>query len=322
MRSCNLARFLDVPEKSKERALILGGSGFLGSHVADRLSDLGYAVTVYDLVKSPFLRPDQEMIVGDILDLEALTQAAQNCAYVYNFAGISDLDDAKEKPIDTVRMNVLGNVNALEAARRAKAKRYIFASTVYVYSSSGSFYRASKQACEKYVETYFQQFGLSYTIVRYGSLYGRRADKHNGIYNMIRQALVDKKIIYKGSPESMREYIHVKDAAKLSVGILEPQYANQHIILTGHERMTVKSLMKMIAEMVSSDVALQFEASDQEWHYTMSPYSFTPPFAHKLIAQDYVDIGQGLLDCVGSTYAEIYGQNYSDGEIVLHEREL
>src|SRR5205823_5125764 len=106
---------------SGERALVLGGSGFLGSHVADALSDAGYGVRLFDVKPSPFLRPDHEMVIGDILDMDALVAASADCAYVYNFAGVADLDDAKDRPIDTVKMNVLGNVNALEAARMAGA---------------------------------------------------------------------------------------------------------------------------------------------------------------------------------------------------------
>ena len=69
----------------------------------------------------------------------------------------------------------------------------MFASTIYVYSDLGSFYRVSKQACEKIIEEYQREFNISYTILRYGSLYGPRSNKTNGIYNMLFQALKNKK---------------------------------------------------------------------------------------------------------------------------------
>ena len=159
--------------------IVFGGSGFLGSHVADALSDAGHKVRIYDLRRSEYLKPTQDMIVGDILDEQKVFDAIKGMEVIYNFAGISDIDDASKKPVETVKYNILGNTILLESAMHAKAKRFIYASTVYVYSDSGSFYRCSKNACELYTETYQKQFGLDFTILRYGTLYGTRADLNN-----------------------------------------------------------------------------------------------------------------------------------------------
>lgn len=285
---------------TRDTALVLGGSGFLGSHVADALSDAGYGVRIFDRRPSRYLNRDQEMVIGDLLDADAVQQAAQGCACVYNFAGIADIDDAKQRPLETAQVNVIGNINALEAARTAGARRFVLASTVYVYSEAGSFYRASKQSAERFVETYQARYGLPFSIVRYGSLYGRRADERNGIFRFLRQALVEKRIDYPGSEEAMREYIHVTDAAKLSVQILEDRYVNRHLILTGQERMAVKNLMQMICEMLPGAVEVRYGNSHDDGHYVMTPYAFHPKIGHKLVANDYVDLGQGLLDCLAA----------------------
>lgn len=287
-----------------KRALVLGGSGFLGSHVADALSDAGIRARVFDRRPSPYLRAGQQMVVGDLMDFAAVKRAARGCDYVYNFAGLSDIGDAMARPLDTASLNVLGNTHALEAARLARAKRFVFASTVYVYSESGSFYRASKQAAERFVEAYQERYGLAFSILRYGSLYGRRADERNGIFRFLKQALTKKRIVYEGSSDAMREYIHVTDAARLSVQILEPAYANRHLVLTGHERMAVKNLMRMISEMLPAGVTVTYGGKRDDGHYVMTPYAFHPKVGHKLVANDYVDLGQGLLDCL----AEIHEQ--------------
>ena len=120
------------------------------------------------------------------------------------------------------------------------ARRFVFASTIYVYSESGSFYRASKQAAERFIETYHERYDLDYSILRYGSLYGRRADARNGIYRMLHEALERHSITYHGSGEAIREYIHVEDAARMSVQVLAPEFANRHLILTGQERLRIK----------------------------------------------------------------------------------
>ena len=69
-----------------KKAIVVGGSGFIGSHVADRLSDEGYQVTIYDKNKSQWLRNDQKLIIGDVQDIEKLNQIIAGAEVVYNFA--------------------------------------------------------------------------------------------------------------------------------------------------------------------------------------------------------------------------------------------
>jgi UDP-glucose 4-epimerase len=261
---------------SSEIAIVYGASGFLGSHVADALSASGYRVRLFDRSPSPYQRADQEMIIGDIMDLEQVKEAAHGADVVYNFAAIADIDEAQEKPIATATINVLGNMHTLEAARLAGARRFVFASTIYVYSESGSFYRASKQAAERFIETYHERYGLEYSILRYGSLYGRRADARNGIYRMLYEALERHSITYHGSGEAIREYIHVEDAARMSVQVLGPEFANRHLILTGQERLHIKDVMTMISEIMPWKIDLRFDEARAGHHYEVTPYAYQP----------------------------------------------
>ena len=286
-----------------EKVVVFGGSGFLGSHVADTLSDAGYRVVIFDQTESPYLRDDQEMVTGSITDLERALDAAKGAVALYNFAAVADIDEAHDNPIRTAEVNVLGTVTLLEAARLAKVKRYVVASSVYVFSESGSFYRASKQGAERFVETYHSRYGLDYTILRYGSLYGPRADPNNGVFRMLQQAINDQCITDGGNGEAIREYIHVTDAARLSMQILEPKYANRHLVLTGTERMRVRDVMQMIAEILPGEVKLEFTEGNPVSHYTMTPYAYQPNIGHKLVGTDVVDLGQGLLQCMGELQA-------------------
>ena len=77
------------------RVVVFGGGGFLGSHVADALSDAGHRVTVFDLRPSQWIRADQAMVTGSILDVDAVDAAVAGADAVYNFAGIADIDEAK-----------------------------------------------------------------------------------------------------------------------------------------------------------------------------------------------------------------------------------
>jgi len=283
---------------SKQKVVVFGGSGFLGSHVADSLSDAGYEVHIFDTRRSPYLRDDQHMVIGDVTDFDRVREALEDTYVLYNFAAIADIDEAYDRPLKTAEVNVMGAITVLEAARQAGVSRHVFASSVYVFSESGSFYRASKQAAERFIETYHSRYGLEYTILRYGSLYGPRADEHNGIFRMLRQAIEDNAITYAGNGEAVREYIHVTDAARLSVQILGPEYANRHLVLTGVERMRVRDVMQMIAEILPAGVELQFSRGNPVHHYMMTPYAYQPSTGHKLVGTDFVDLGQGLIECI------------------------
>lgn len=287
------------------KVCVIGGSGFLGSHVADALSAAGHTVRVYDRIGSPWLREDQEMVIGDLLDATSLEAAIADCEVVYNFAALADLNQALDKPVETVQINVLGNVHVLEACRRHKIRRFVYASTVYVYSREGGFYRCSKQAAEHYVEEYQRVYGLDYTILRYGSLYGPRADPGNGLLRIVKNALETGVLRYEGSPDSLREYIHVEDAARASVVALGDEFRNQSVVLTGQEPMRVLDLLEMLAEILGLSNGVQFVPGGQPGHYVRTPYAYQPKLGRKYVAPMHVDLGQGLLQLIDLVRSDI-----------------
>ncbi|TAM37178.1 NAD(P)-dependent oxidoreductase [bacterium] len=288
----------------KTKTIVFGGSGFLGSHVADELSSRGHKVTIFDLKRSPYLAKGQNMIVGDIMEPRKVLDAVSGCDYVYNFAGISDLDDARTKSLDTVRLNVMGNLNILEAAAKAKAKRFIYASSIYVYSQKGGFYRCSKQSSELYIEEYGRRYGLDYTILRYGSLYGSRANEKNSVYRYLKQAKEKGCVFCSGSGNEIREYINVRDAARLSVDILKDEFRDKHIIIAGHHPMKFKDMVSILREILGKDVKIKFSEKINNDHYDYAPYSFTPKIGQKLVNHLYVDMGQGILECLYEMYGK------------------
>ncbi|KJU81325.1 NAD-dependent epimerase/dehydratase [Candidatus Magnetobacterium bavaricum] len=288
------------------KAVVFGGSGFLGSHVASVLTDAGYNVIIYDLVKSKYLRPTQEMIVDDILNGKKIDEVVKDSDVVYNFAAIADLDNSVQNPLDTVKINIIGNTIILEACRKFNVKRFVFASSLYVYSKSGSFYRSTKQACELLIENYYELFGLTYTILRYGSLYGPRADERNFIHKIIKQALTDKIIVREGDGYEIREYIHIYDAARMSVTILDKSFENQSVIITGVQQIKVRDLLIMIKEMLDNKVEIKYVTPKHNIHYEITPYCFSPKLANRIVSNTYIDLGQGIFECIKEIYNEQY----------------
>ena len=297
------------------RALVLGGAGFIGSHVADRLTEQGFDTTVFDLRESPYLQPSQKMVIGSINDLEAVKKAVQDHDYVLNFAGIADLNDARHDPIAATNANVLGNLNLLEAMKAHMPRRYVFASTYYVYSESGSIYRVTKQSCELYIEEYARQFGIPFTILRFGSIYGPRASKANAIYRFLREAVEFGRVTRKGQANDQREYLNVLDASAATCEILaDDTFKNQHVILAGQQLIEINDLFAMINEMMGGKISITYAPGElnDHGHYSITPYSFKPKVASRYTPNRHHDLGQGLLQMMHEIHEEVFGKGDDD----------
>jgi len=280
------------------KAVVFGGSGFLGSHVADALTEEGYEVSIFDRVESKYLRDNQKMLVADILDQEKVNKAIKGVDYVYHFAGIADIKEANLNPVETVKYNILSTAYILDTCLKNSVKRFLYASTVYVYSQQGGFYRSSKQASELLIENYNKIYGLKYTILRYGSLYGKRANSFNFINNVIKQALTEGKIERKGDGNEIRDYINILDAAKSSVAILDNEFEDKYIMITGAQTFRVRDVLNMIKEMLNNNIDIEYSLDKIEDHYEITPYNFKPNVAIKYVPKYYHDLGQGILDCI------------------------
>lgn len=287
-----------------DKVVVIGGSGFLGSHVAEELSDRGFNVVVYDAEPSPWIRNDQKMVVGTLENSDTLKKELRDASFVYHFAGIADIKKAEDHPLEALRSNIMGSANVIEAClNNNRLKRLVFASSVYVYSDQGSFYRVSKQTVEMLLEAYQQRYGLNYTILRYGSLYGPRSQDWNGLKQRINQAVKEKRIDYPGTGEERREYIHVKDAARMSVDVLGEGYNNGCFTLTGTQILSSRALLELINEIMGGDITLDFDGSNSAvGHYGLTPYRYTPKTARKIVPVTFYDIGQGILELIDEVY--------------------
>ncbi len=279
------------------KIIVTGGAGFLGSHIADALSDEGHEVTILDLNESAYIRHDQSFVQGDVCNQDFVNEALKGFDYVYHLAALADLNEAKERPIDSIEINIKGTAVLLNGCVQNNIKRFVFGSSVYVFSAQGGFYRCSKQACEAYIEEFHRKYDLNYTVLRYGSLYGPRTDETNGVYRLLNNFISNERINHDGAPSDKREYIHVYDAAKLSAQILGKQYENKHYVLTGNDRLEVSELYKMFEEILDKKVNINYEetTSGKNGHYNITPYTYLPSIGKKLVTNEYVDMGQGII---------------------------
>ena len=227
------------------KILIIGGSGFIGSHLADALIGMDYNVTVLDLKKKWF-NNKCKYIKGNILNYNSLVKLIKNFDVVYNFAALADIDISRRKPLDTAKINIIGSINIFKACLKNKVKKIIHASTIYVDSNEGSFYAISKRAAEEYLIELDRINKINYTILRFGSLYGERADNNNAIQRLINSIKKKRKLFYRGSSKAARKYIYVKDAVFLCIKVISKKFDRKCYIITGRKKMKISYIFRVL----------------------------------------------------------------------------
>lgn len=288
-----------------KKVIVFGGFGFLGYYLVKELLLRNYIVFVADINTNEELIHEVNYVYCDISNKQSIDEIFNNNNFdiVYNLAGFANLDKAIENPINTLQLNVIGNVNIIDACLTHKVSKFVYASSAYAMSNKGSFYGISKLASEKIIEEYHKKHNLPFVILRYGSVYSEKSYDNNYIYNLVKGAVLKGKIDHNGDGKEIREYIHASDAAKLSVDVIESDvYDNTHVILTGTERMQRVELFNMINEILNNKIEVNCNDSGYNHHYKFTPYSFEPSVSKKLIANPHIDMGQGLLECIRAVY--------------------
>jgi UDP-glucose 4-epimerase len=260
-------------QQSGRRIGVTGGSGFIGSHVVERLIAAGHSVLVLDV------RPPQQAGIDyqhvDVLDLGALVQATRDCDAVFHLAGVSDASDALARPVSAVQVNVAGTGNVFEAGRRNGVKRTVLASTAWVYAgahgdapideeapfhlpSPGHIYTSSKITEELIAHNYNELYGTPFTILRYGDVYGPGMSDNFVIPQFVRQALAGETITVHGDGSQFRNYVYVDDLADAHVLALSGDAENEVFNLKGPEPISIRRVAEAIREMFGIEFAVEY----------------------------------------------------------------
>ena len=281
------------------KAIVFGGSGFLGQYIVQELLSRKYKVTIFDrsYPKNKYLK-NLNFIKGDIQNKEKVVNAIKGKSIVYNFAGISDIGDAMINPIKTSKINLIGTLNILEGCKKYKIKRFIFASTIYVLSRQGGFYKSSKQSIENFIDEYKKKNNLKYTILRYGSVYGPDSDKRNGIKKLIISALKDKSITYGGTARAERRFIHVNDAVKSSVKVLDKKFINKRVLITGNKSIKIKKLISEIKSILRINKKVIFKRKPMMGHYDKNPFNDYPKKQITFFVKPSISLKSGIIKIV------------------------
>ena len=280
------------------RIVITGGSGFLGSYIVQEALKKKYKVIILDKkISNTIKNKNIKYIKCDLSKNTKLTKIIRKGDIVYHLAGISDIDEAILNPFKTAEINILVTVSLLEACKKNKVKKLIYASSIYVHSDIGSFYRISKKSSELFVEEYAKKFGIKFTILRFGSVYGPRQNIKNNISNMVFNALKNKKLIYSGNKKSERSFVYVKDVAKAAIKVISNKFDNKVILLTGKKVIKVKKILQIIKNKLGLKENFIFQDNPKN-HYTKSPYSYKEMKENKLYLKRYVNIEKGISNLI------------------------
>ena len=249
------------------RVLVTGGSGFIGSHVVDKLRARGHEPVIYDLRPSPWHEPGSvDTVLGSITDREALERALHSCDGVAHLAAVADVNDVHAEPEDAERVNARGTVAVLEAARRAGVKRIVYASTIWVYSDCepeavneetllpppSHLYTSTKLAGELYCKAYQELYGIDYTILRFGIPYGPRAREAAVIPAFVNKAFKGEALTLAGDGSQSRRFVYVEDLADGVALGLDEVATNRVYNLASDENVTIKQIAETVKELIGN----------------------------------------------------------------------
>ena len=242
--------------------LVTGGSGFIGSHIVDKLVEKELTVRIMDL-KKPY-RDDVDFVKGDITSPHDIDRSLVGIDVIYHIAAFSNVDLVKSAPLKTIEVNVLGTARLLEAAVRHKSKRFIFASSVFVYENRGHLYTTAKLASEMLCRDFYRLYGLPYTILRFGTAYGPRSRDVDVISLFVKRALRKVDLIIRGDGSQRRNFIYVEDLAEGSVLALDKSAKNKIYNLANPVSISIKELAELVRSLLGNEVNVVYQGSRED----------------------------------------------------------
>ncbi len=223
--------------------LIFGGSGFIGSHLAEALVIKGYDVKAFDYFKNGMTNLDSiidkiEIIKGDFFNENDVSNALKDIDYVFHYISTTTPATATKDPIYDIESNIIGSVKMLQCAVKNNVKKIIFPSsggTIYGEKANVPCretdsvdpvnpYAISKLTIEKYLHYFNYTYGMDYMIFRYSNPYGERQNPFGkqGVIPIFLNKIkhCEKPVIY-GDGSMVRDYIYIKDAVDATIAVLE-----------------------------------------------------------------------------------------------------
>ena len=253
------------------RVLVTGGAGFIGTNLGRLLTGSGYEVTVFDNGRAgapAYLdTADVARIKGDITDATALDEAVRGHDAIVHLAAQSGVPTSLEDPEEDCRLNVVGTLRTLEAARSAGIDRFVFASSNAPLGRQEppssedkaplpvSPYGASKLAGEAYCLAYNGSWGLRTIALRFANVYGPySAHKASVVAKFIRDIKRDGRVELYGGGEQTRDFVYVEDLCRAIRLSLESDVGGEVFQIGTGTETSIRRLAALLGEISGTDV--------------------------------------------------------------------
>ena len=280
------------------KILITGGAGFIGSHLADRLLEMGEEVYVIDDLSTGSLKNVEHLqnntlfhlVVDTVLHQAVMNELVFKCEQIYHMAAVVGVKQIMNRPVETLETNVKGTETVLSLANRHK-KKVLVASTSEVYGKvmdgdncglltedtdrlmGSTSKRRWAYACSKALDeflalAYFEEKKLPVVVARLFNTVGPRQTGQYGmvIPSFVQKALIGKPIVVHGDGTQSRSFTHVTDVVEALVALMsEPRAEGLVVNVGGTEEITIKELALMIKEMCGSDSEIEYIPYDKAY---------------------------------------------------------
>ncbi len=278
----------------KKKCLITGSTGFIASHLIDYLSQKNFLISLYDKKRPKYKIKNQKFYLADIKNLKALEKATKKVDILFHFAASADLIKSNENPFHAIDTNITGTINVLKACVKNKVKKIIFASSIYAISEQGQIYSRSKLASEMIIESICKKYNIKFVILRFGTVYGERANKFNTVKNFVDQAKKNKKILRDTPGKELRSYINVSDVVKIIYLLNKKKFENNYFNIFGKKKITVRKLLNTIKDKIPGTKIFYSKKDNKKYNYKDNPFTYKLRKGREIKLSKYINLEEGL----------------------------
>ena len=268
-----------------KKILVTGAGGFIGSHLTERLVELGANVNAFLRYNSrndwgllELLTKEKldkiEVVMGDLKDADAVRHAAKDIDIIFHLGSLIAIPYSYIHPRETIETNIIGTLNVLMAAKEHEVEKIIHTSTSEVYGTAKyvpidekhplqgqSPYSASKIGADKIAESFCLSYHLPLAIIRPFNTYGPRQSSRAVIPTIITQALTKEKI-FLGSLHPTRDYTYVKDVVEAFIKVAEsPKSIGEVINIGSNFEVSIGTLAEKIISLIGKNVEIVSDSS-------------------------------------------------------------
>jgi UDP-glucose 4-epimerase len=268
--------------KPNSKALLIGGNGFIGSHLTDELLAAGYCVRSLDCFPERFRAPlpDVEYMIGSFTDRELVARAAAGCDVLVHLAHSTVPSASLTHPEQEITDSIGAFVDVLNTLREKPIKVVYFSSGGAVYGNAQTLptpedaplnpvspYGVAKLAMEKYLQMFRHLYGTEYLIIRPSNPYGPRqnfAGAQGVIPIFMNRILQGIPLTVWGDGSAEKDYIYVSDLAKAVVALMQSGFSNQPFNVASGVGITLNKLISVIESVVGKTVDVQYELGHRQ----------------------------------------------------------